>query len=124
MAECSCFDALSVGVFCAYLTVIGFGLVVLFNGNLSAFILYITNYVLFKCAEKYNGYINLLLLYKNSFSEEFSNNIILVIVLDVVFNRGITSYCTLFGAIQYLRNKEEWIKVARTGRQFDIEQAV
>ena len=115
-------DALFVGVICSYLTVIGIGGLLLFNGNISAFIWYIVVYVLVSLL--YN--ITALLIsyyYENTFGIKDFLNILLVIFLDIVFYRFITLYCTLFGTIQYFRNQGEWNKVARTGREYNIEQA-
>jgi poly-beta-1,6-N-acetyl-D-glucosamine synthase len=60
--------------------------------------------------------------YRNSFSYKEFLNLLMVIIFDIIFFRFFTLFCTLYGTIQYFINKEGWNKVARTGRQYHIEQ--
>jgi poly-beta-1,6-N-acetyl-D-glucosamine synthase len=114
-------DALFIGIFCSFLTVIGFLVILIFSGNPNVVILYalitgISNLVYNFVAIVISFY------YRNSFSYKEFLNIFVIIIFDIIFFRFFTLFCTLNGSVQYFINKEGWNKVARTGRQYHIEQ--
>jgi poly-beta-1,6-N-acetyl-D-glucosamine synthase len=115
-------DAFFAGIVCAFLTVAGFVYTLFYHNDLSVLLLYLTVYIAVSLL--YNIIAILIsYFYHNSFSAKDLLHILLVLVLDIVFFRLLTLFYTLYGTIQYFQNKDEWNKVARTGRAYHLEQA-
>lgn len=114
-------DALFIGIICSLLTVIGFLAILLFSGNLNLVILYA---VITGSTNLLYNFVAIVIsyYYRNRFSYKEILNIAVVMILDIFFFRLFTLFCTLTGSVQYFINKEGWNKVARTGRQYHIEQ--
>ncbi|NWQ39358.1 glycosyltransferase [Bacillus sp. EB106-08-02-XG196] len=114
-------DALFVGIFCSFLTVLGFLSILLFSGNPSVIFLFA---IITGLSNLLYNFVAIVIsyYYQNSFSYKEFLNLLVVIIFDIFIFRFFTLFCTLNGTVQYFINKEGWNKVARTGRQYHIEQ--
>ncbi len=114
-------DALFVGIFCSFFTVMGLLLFLFFLGNSKLVLFYAAITSVISLFYNIVGFV-ISYYYQNRFSYKEFLNIVLVIFFDIVFYRFFSLFCTISGTVQYFINKEGWNKVARTGRQYHIEQ--
>jgi poly-beta-1,6-N-acetyl-D-glucosamine synthase len=114
-------DALFVGIFCSFFTVIGLLSFLFFLGNSKLVLIYAAITSVISLFYNIVGFV-ISYYYQNRFSYKEFLNIVLVIFFDIVFYRSFSLFCTISGTVQYFINKEGWNKVARTGRQYHIEQ--
>jgi poly-beta-1,6-N-acetyl-D-glucosamine synthase len=114
-------DALFVGIFCSFFTMIGLLSFLFFLGNSKLVLIYAAITSVISLFYNIVGFV-ISYYYQNRFSYKEFLNIVLVIFFDIVFYRFFSLFCTISGTVQYFINKEGWNKVARTGRQYHIEQ--
>jgi cellulose synthase/poly-beta-1,6-N-acetylglucosamine synthase-like glycosyltransferase len=115
-------DAFLVGIVSSYITVLGFVLILLFFGYTKLMI--ILTVISLSISLLYNFVsVGISYVYKNGFPFKDLLIIFVFIMLDLFFYRFIALFCTLYGTIQYFISKDDWNKVARTGREYNIEQA-
>jgi poly-beta-1,6-N-acetyl-D-glucosamine synthase len=114
-------DALFVGIFCSFFTVIGLLSLLFFLGNIKVVLIYAVITSVISLLYNIVGFV-ISYYYQNRFSYKEFLNIVLVIFFDIIFYRVFSLFCTISGTVQYFINKEGWNKVARTGRQYHIEQ--
>jgi biofilm PGA synthesis N-glycosyltransferase PgaC len=115
-------DAFLVGTVSSYITVLGFVLILLFFGYTKLMI--ILTVISLSISLIYNFVsVGISYVYKNGFLFKDFLTIFVFIMLDLFFYRFIALFCTLYGTIQYFISKDDWNKVARTGREYNIEQA-
>lgn len=115
-------DALFVGVVCSFLTVIGLIAILLTNDYSYIYIILI----LFSLCVNLS-YSLMAILIASSHGQKFSSKdigfLVTTLLMDLIFFRLISLYIIIYGTIQYFINKEEWNKVERTGRAYNLEQA-
>ncbi len=115
-------DSFFVGIFCSFLTVLGFFILLLVFGKVQ--FIFILSLISVLINLVYN-FVAILVSYhyKNGFSFKDLVLSVGICFLDVVVFRGVNLFFTLFGTILYFINKEGWNKVTRTGREYNMEQA-
>ncbi|MEH7112634.1 glycosyltransferase [Neobacillus niacini] len=114
-------EAIFVGVFCAFLTVIGLLTFLFFLGNSKVVLIYAVITLVINLVYNMAGFV-ISYYYQNRFSYKEFLKIVFVLFFDIFFFRFFLLVCTISGTVQYFINKEGWNKVARTGRQYHIEQ--
>ena len=114
-------DALFTGVICSILTVSSLTYIVLLN-DYSPFVIFLLTLSLFINLSYSLISLAKAIKYGNRFSFKDSGLLVLTLFLDLFFFRLMLIYFFLIGTVQYFVNKEGWNKVARTGREYHIEQ--
>lgn len=115
-------DALFVGVICSFFTVTGMIFILLFNDYSPIYI------VLLLISLHINLCYSLISLihathYRQKFSYKDVGPLLITLMADLLLYRFITIHYILMGSLLYFFNKDNWNKVERTGREYNIEQA-